>query len=267
MTIQTNASSLASRLNAADPNTLADMLRTIGFGSVMRRATTTLRRQKPSAQAAGIGSVYDLATLEVLFLPDDAKAFTLKRVYARAGGGATGELTIAANNATPTTGQVAVTPAGNIAFLGSDAYTDVDVVYDVADQDVVELGGPPAGSTTPQGITVASNQITIPVAYAGVAGGGTPTSGLVPNAPNNVANAIGVTMLLEAEAVAGTSIGKKVIIAPGSAPAAGQAALDATKSLVKFNSGDGVTLARVKLGIFRAIDMNALLEAASNGLL
>ena len=255
MTVNINSIALAAALNTAPAGQIADIMRAIGFGSITRRLSATLRRQNPNAQTAGTASPYDLGTLQVIFLPDDAKAKSISRVCARANAGsvANGELTIEPAYTTPSTTQVAVTPSGNIAFLGSDEYSDVDIDYTPADQDVIEVTLP-----------VVSNVIVLPTSIAGTAGAGTPATSTAA-AVNNVGNAVGVNMIMEVTALAGTTTGNFIVIAPGSAPGTTKEVnLDVTKSKVQFKSSDAVTLARVKLGVFRAIDLNALLEAPCN---
>jgi hypothetical protein len=256
MTISTVQNSLAQRLNAMMPGSMADQHRVIGFGDLVRRQRTELRRQNPNAFAAGVASVYNLATLQVLVLPDDAKAHTLVRVYARAGTGTKGELTPLSPNTTPAAHQPAVTPNGDIGFLATDAYTDVDIEYSPVDYDVVELTLP---------VVPGTGVCTIPAKYAGTAGAGTNASSL-PNVSSYAGGAAGVALLMEAEALQGTTTGKKVVLAPAAAVpgTAGEASLDTTKSLVYFTIADAVTQARVKLGVFRSYDLNALLEAVSS---
>lgn len=253
--VNVNSSGGAARLNASPANSLADLLRELGFGSLVRRQRTALRRQNPNAQAAGVASPWDLATLQVLFLPDDAKAFGISRAYARATGasGTLGELTVEAPNTTPANGQIAVTPAGNIAVLGSAEYTDLDVDYDVW------VGDQPIVLTLP----VSSNSATIPTAQAGTAGSGTPSIVTAAFANQQSANA-GILVLMEVVANAGTSTGNKVVIAPGGTPSAGQACLNTAKTAITFNSGDAVTNCTVKLLPLCAghptPDLNAFLE-------
>jgi|HubBroStandDraft_5_1064220.scaffolds.fasta_scaffold74692_2 hypothetical protein len=250
------ANTTKQRLDQANPDTLADQLRAIGLGHLVREQRATLRRQNPNAQAAGVASSYDLATLQALFLPDDAKAFAISAAYARANSGsvANGPLTVAAFQATPTTTQVGISPAGNIVFLGSDEYTDVDVEYTSYNMDVVELT---------LNVVAATGVCAIPTVYAGTAGAGTPATAL-PNVPNNVPNAAGVVILLEAEALVGTTTGKKIVLAPAaSAPATTKACLDTTKKQVFFATADAVTSARIKIGVFPSVDRNAVLEAQS----
>src|ERR1700682_3959675 len=69
------ANTLKQRIDGADPNTLADALRLLGFGTILRQNIgAALRRVNPFAQAAG---PYDLAALKVIQLPDDAKAMSI----------------------------------------------------------------------------------------------------------------------------------------------------------------------------------------------
>jgi hypothetical protein len=252
------ANTLRQRMDAANPDTLADALRLIGMGHLVREQRATLRRQNPNAQAAGVASSYDLATLQALVLPDDAKAFTISAAYARANSGsvANGPLTVAAFQATPTTTQIGISPAGNIVFLGTDEYTDVDVDYTSYNLDIYELV---------LNVVAATGVCAIPTVYAGTAGAGTPAAAsIVANAPNNVANTAGCVLLLEAEALVGTTTGKKIVLAPSaSAPATTKACFDTTKKQVFFATADAVTSARIKIGVFPSVDRNALLEATS----
>ena len=163
-------------------------------------------------KVAGVVNPYNLATVSTIVLPDNSKAASIVAAYSRAGG-VTGALTVVSG--TPATGQIAVAPNGNIVTLGTDAITNLDVQYlGIPDVDFIETYFP-----------VASNAITLPSALT----------------------ALGVVLLLEAEAVEGTGTGKKIILAPAGAPAAGQAALNAAKSTVAFAAADAVTRARVKL--------------------
>lgn len=221
--------SLKNKADAANPNVLADICRIVKFGSVLRAVTTFLRKR--NADAAGV-SPYDLATLDVLQLPDDAKGCTILRASAKAGTGALGELTVVAFGTTPAAGQIAVTPAGNIALLALDAYTDLDVVYQPDKYDVFEVE-----------LTVTANVLMLPALMT------TP----------------GAILMMEAEATAATSTGKKIILAPGAgAPAAGQARLNLAKTTVTFAVADAVTKARVKIAMSAATDVDALLTNNSS---
>lgn len=239
MSLTTKTNGGVAQLNAAGPNTLADNLRALGFGSLLRQLRTSLRRQSFAAAPA---NPYNLATVQVIALPDDAKASTIHRAYARAGTGAPGELKqVATQYATPTSGQIAVSPNGDLVIVATDGYTDVDIDYEPAKQDVLE-----------QIITVPSGGVaTLGAALTGVAG-----SGAGP----------GVLMLMEAEILAGTiatAVGKKIVDQPGTSVATGHAALNIIKNAVQFAGADAGSSARVKLGIVSAINVNAALEAAS----
>jgi hypothetical protein len=219
--------SLAARINAADPNTLADALRSIGFGTMLRQQRQTLRRQSPNTAPV---SPYDIATVQTLFLPDDCKAVTLGRAYARAGTGTKGEMTATAYASpfvAPAAGAYAITPAGNLAFLIADAYTDVDVDYEAAAQDIVEFAA--------LNCIAATGICALPASVLGVLGSGV---------------SAGVTMMMEAEVLVGTVVGKKIILVPATAaPATGFAQLDLPKANVRFAVADGATSVRVKLGV------------------
>lgn len=169
-------------------------------------------------------SPYQLATVHAIALPDDAKASVVKRAYSRAATAGTGELTIVAYGATPATGQIAVAPNGDLAVLAADAHLLVDVEYDPTGGDVKEYTLP-----------VAADTLTLPTTITG-------------------------TLLMEAEALVGTSVGKKIVLVPGAgAPAAGQARLNVAKTAITFAAADAVTSARVKVLQAPETDTTALL--------
>ncbi len=61
--------------------------------------------------------------------------------------------------------------------------------------------------------------------------------------------------------MSGTSVGKKIILAPGAgAPAAGQARLNIAKTTVTFAVADAVTRARVKILLATQFDLQTLLD-------
>lgn len=227
MTIVNSATSLKSELNKVSPQFLADALRIVKFGDVVRGLPTTLRKKDP------VASSYQLATLHALALPDSAKAAFIFRAYARAtsAAGPLGELAVVGPGVTPATGEIAVAPNGDIVTLAADAYTSVDVHYLPTKYDLGEVTLP-----------VVANVLTLPVA----------------------ATTPGVVRIFEAEALVGTSVGKKIILMPGAgAPAAGQARANLALTTVTFAVADAVTSARVKFGIVSAADLDALLEAES----
>lgn len=225
MTINVNAFSLKSELDKASPQFLSDAFRIVKLGSVVRALHTSLRKKTPAASAVQLG------TLQSLVLADDAKAMTISRAYARVATAGTGELTVVSYGTTPTTGQIAVAPNGDIVTLAADAITSLDVVYHPEKYDIVELTLP-----------VTSNALALPP----------------------VVTTPGAILLLEAEALVGTTIGLKIVLVPSaSAAATGQARFDLAKLNVKFAPADAVTSARVKLAISSAADLDALLTAVS----
>lgn len=215
-------------LDRASPNTLPDLLRAISLGSVLAGQLPQQRRNV-DMDVLGV-STFNLATLDALVLPDHAKAATVLRATVRAGaGGIPGELTPVAFGATPITTQIAVAPNGNIVTLGTDAITDMDVIYIPERGDVIDTVFP-----------VVANVITLPASIT----------------------ARGVILLEEAAAVTPAAADKIILIPGAGAPAAGQARLDLAKATVTFAAADGVTRARVKLLVAPVDDdLCAVLEA------
>lgn len=229
MTVKKDGTQRA-QIDLVNPNTLADNLRRIGLGSLLQGQIPQVRR-KTNPDAAGSGS-YNLATVDALPLPDGGKAAAILRATVRAGG-VTGELAPVAYGATPTTGQIAVAPNGNIVTLAADAVTDMDVVYVPERGDVIESVFP-----------VVTNAIALPATLT----------------------SRGVVLLLEAESLEGTLVSKLVIRVPGTTPTTGQAALNVAKSSVAFAAADAVTRARVKLLVLAAEDLCTVLESAASTL-
>jgi len=210
----------------SNPNTLADLLRSIALGSFLQGQVAQVRRAL-SPDALGTNP-QNLATLDAVSLPNSGKANTILRATVRAGG-VTGELTPVAYGATPATTQCAVGPNGDLVFLAADAITDVDVNYIPERGDVVDTVFP-----------VVTNVLTLPASITDRH----------------------VVLLAEVEALVGTTTGQKIILVPGAgAPAAGQARLDVAKATVTFAGADAVTRARVKLVVVAAEDLAAVLEA------
>ena len=201
-------------LNRANDNTLSDQLSKLELGDLLLGQMVQHKR-KLNPSTLGVGS-YTLGTLHALQLPYNARACTIARATARAGG-VTGELTAVAYGTAPATGQIAVAPNGDIVVLASDAITDLDVSYFPERGKVIETYFP-----------VSSNVLTIP------------------NGSDYLAR--GIILLLEAEAMSGTTTGKKIVLVPGAgAPSAGQCRLNVAKSTITFASADAVTRARIKL--------------------
>lgn len=203
-------------LNRANPNTLADHLRRVRIGDIVGSCTPQVLRSV-NPDAAGV-SPYNLSTLDALVLPEAARAAVILRAFAKAGG-VTGALTVAAKDATPTTGQIAIAPNGNIVTLGTDALTSIDVFYIPEGQGIVMETVFP----------VVSNAIALPANLSGK-----------------------VAVLEEVEVLTGTATGKKVVLTRGGSPSAGQAALNLTGTTVSFASADAATRARLKM--FVALD-------------
>lgn len=224
MSLTSSPTSLKARLDAANPNTLPSNLQTLKIGSVLAAIPTTLRKK------AAVASPYALAAELVVALPEDAKACSIFSAYARAGAGTLGPLTVVAPGTTPVAGQIAVAPSGDIATAAADAWTSLDVTYLPEKYDTMELTLP-----------VVADTLVLP----------TP------------ALTAGAVMLIEAESLAGAP-GKKIVLAPGAVPAAGQAALALDKSTVAFAAADAVTSARVKIAIGASVDVQALLEGQSS---
>jgi hypothetical protein len=191
----------------------------------------TLNKQAP---VAGALANYNIAgtTIDVIPLPADAKAACILRACVRAGG-STGELALSAHDATPATTHVAVTPCGDIAFdHATDAVTDVDVTYLPQVGDIAEFV-----------LTPATGVCTLPAS----------------------AVAQGVLLLIEAEVLTGSVVGKKNILAPVAGtglPATTKAQLTSNKSTVSFNNAtDAPTSCRVKVLLKPALDSNAKFSA------
>lgn len=219
MSTYPDPSSLQASLNRASPDHVADLLRSLKLGSLLAgHMPMQLRKKDPIAQASNI------ATVETLALPKHIRAGHILRGYARAGGGTLGELSVQAANTTPSDGQIAVTPNGDIAVVATSTYTDIDVTFVPACGEVIELPELP----------VSSNALTIPA--------------------NLVSR--GVIYLLDAQSTEGSVTGTFKILAPSaSAATTGTARLDLAKGVVKFYSGDAVTKAVISLFVVPEVQL------------
>jgi hypothetical protein len=248
--------SLRQTINRADPNTLADILRSLNFGDVMRSQPVYLR----SVSAGTTGAVaQQLSTLGCVVLPEDAKAAFILRCTVKAAGVALGEFTVQSYGTTPTTTQVAVAPNGDIVFLGSDAVTSADILYVPQKGDVYGQLANSSATQTAAGTGTGITSLTLTV---------TPGTGVctLPTALQGKTIA-----LMQANVVAGTSTGQKIILVPaGAAVAAGRAALSTNQNQLWFAIADAVTSVTVDLlvdsGVNGGSDINALLEATSTEL-
>jgi hypothetical protein len=226
MTITTLANSLKNQLNGGNINELQDILRFLKLGNVLRAEAANLYGAIPVL--AGVNP-YVLATAQSIILPDDAKAGAIIYATARAGTGAIGALTPAVQaNSAPGAAGIKVAPNGDLLLLGTDAYTLIDITYLPDIYDLFEF--------------------ILPVV---------PGTGVLTLPPGLYA-----TNLLEAEALAGTTVGKKIVLMPGTAQTTVSASINAAGTQVQFGTADAVTSARVKLGVKPAVDMNVVLEAA-----
>ena len=240
-------SSVKAALDRANPQSLGDLFALLKFGAYLRgQGPQVLRRRVPAADAAQLG------TLQSLVLPNDAKAASILRATALTGT-VTGELAPQTYGTTPSSGQCAVGPNGDLVFLAADAITSVDVLY------LPERGFASVSIALP----VVTNVLTLPAQYTNPAVPPTPGSGsTTPPTPPTKGSPGGVILLVDANAQAGTATGRKKILVPGSgAPSAGQARLNVAKTTVTFASADAVTSAIVTLLLCTANDLDYLLES------
>ena len=220
---------LKDAIDRAHPATLPDSFRTIAFGKLLRGQIPQVLRNK----AGDGGNSSQVATLETLALPEDARAALIMRADCRTGTGA-GVLAVQAYGTTPGSGQIAVAPNGDIVMLTADNNEGVDVTYIPERGDVVEVALPCTASV-----------LTIPAALT----------------------ARGVIALLSANATSAAPglTGQKIVLVPGAAPATTKANLNVAKTQVLFNvATDLVTAATVRLLVAAAADLDTLLEANSN---
>lgn len=208
--------------NRADLNTLADLLRRLGFGDMLAALPTFLRRSAAAAVA------YSGASLAISAQQHPAR--TILGAYARAGAGTVGPLAVV-TTVPPAAGEISIAPNGAIITAAADAWTSVDVSFIPDKGDVIEFTG-----------NVVANVLTL---------------------PTNILNA-GPVRLLEAEALVGTSTGKKFCDAIGAAVAAGEAALNLALTTVTFAGADAVTSARIKVLVCSEKDVSALLASTNS---
>ncbi len=247
--------SVRQALSRVDPNTAQDILRALAFGDVLRAAPVYLRSVAPAASVA-----QQLATLDTVVLPEDAKAAVILRCTVKAGG-TTGEFAAQAYGATPTTGQVAVAPNGDIVFVhATDLVTSADIVYVPEKGDVLgQLANNNATQNTALGSAGFGTGITsLPLAVV-------PGTGVCALPSAYAGKTI---LLMQANATAGTTTGQKIILVPASsAPATGKAVLNIAKTQILFAVADAVSSCTVDIlvaaGLAGGADVNAILEAAN----
>jgi len=122
--------SLKANLNAAQPNTISDGLRTARIGSLLSQ-TTRFRDASVSAN--------------IMVLPDDAKAIQVIAAFASAGAN-TSTKSVVGSSFTLAQGEVQVTDSGDIRFFGTDAVTQAEVYYITSE-----------GEVTTETLTIASS--------------------------------------------------------------------------------------------------------------
>ncbi len=218
--------SLKNRLNEGSNNEFPEMFRRVKLGNVMRAMNTHLWSKVPSAGGA---ANYQLATLQRIALPDDAKAESIVTAFSRSATAGSGRLVVALPDVTPGSGEIAVAPNGDLVVLAADAHLLVDVVYTPRKYDLLRVKLP-----------VAVGLLTIPARFQALA-------------------------LLEAKITAGTTLGNSIILKPAAGlPATTKAQLNIAKSQVQFNNAtDAPTEAEVLLAIVPDTDVDALLTAVS----
>jgi hypothetical protein len=188
-------STVKESFDQANPNTIADLLRAIGFGNVL----AGLRRQVIRASLSS----------HKLVLPNIMKCQRLVGVYARVGTGTPGAQSIQTVGATPSAGQVAQTHTGDVLFASADAWTEVDVEYEPVLGEVVSLSSKPVVSNTfsaPGALTLISavgyTSAGATVALTVVAPGTSVTTGQVALAASkNAVNFASADSIVRADAV------------------------------------------------------------------
>ena len=207
------SNTLRDALNRANSSTIATHLQRVQLGTVVAgHVPQQISGAVPAAQTN------ELATVLGLGLPYTSRASAVLRATVRtvSSGAVLGELTPVNHDVTPSTGNVAVSPSGDIVFLETDKATKVDVVYAPVAGEVIEWTGPcPLGIMALPAWIIARNPL----------------------------------LLLEATATVATIGGRKIILAPAAAVVATtKAALAIDRSKVYFNyATDVVTYATVKL--------------------
>jgi hypothetical protein len=179
-------------LNESNPNKLASSAQAIKLGNALALM--------PAFVSGSVSS-------NRLTLPNAQKALAVLFAYSRTGT-LTQQLVPIATGATPATGQVGVSPTGDILFATADAVTSADVVYLPAEGEIVTE--------------------TLPV----VSNVATPLQGKE------------ALILLSATVTIGGSVGAKTVTFRGAAVGAGQAAVTDTGTIA-FASADAATQATV----------------------
>ena len=162
------------------------------------------------AQIAQLGSALALEPIFVdsavvantIALPSAAKAKLGLAAFASAGG-ATGPLAYVAGGA-PVAGEFSVSASGDIVFAAADAVTRAEVSY-----------LPFEGELITESVFVAASSAALPSGRKAV-------------------------LLVSASVISGVIPGAKIVVDRGSAPAAGEVAINAAGSAIAFNAADVV---------------------------
>lgn len=224
------AETIQQALNRADPNTIADMFRSLKIGDILRAQNVAIHQSPTAVDPTGAvlaatGRITPAQAENARAGIDSATSGTIIAAWGRVGAGAPGPLLPAAFP--PAAGQISVGPNGSIVTNPADAWTSMDVTYLVDPGDVVEVEGD---------VVPATGIMSLPISITGR----------------------GVKVLISAVALTGGAVGnKEVTINP--APAAGLASENPAKNAVLFAVADLVTKARVRLLIANAVDVNASL--------
>ncbi len=227
-TTQTNREAL----NQASPDTIADILRNIELGTLLRgQVHQQLRRMVPVTDPVSPSGT----AVQTIKLAQHGKASRILRAYCRAGGASIpGEFTPDAGAyAAPATLHCAIQPNGDICVLTADAVTDIDIAYLPERGDVQALPALP----------LVSNALAIPAAYTAAPGG--------------------VVLLLSASGTVGGVTTNLRINKPAATNATnGTASLDLAKANVLFSTGgDAFTSGQVTLLVCAANDLATFLSA------
>lgn len=176
--------------NEGNPNKLGDVAKAAKLGAALQLGAMTIRE-----------AVAD----DAIVLPEQAKALAVITGYAVAGG-VTGILAAALPGEAPATGEVGVDINGNLVFFATDAVTEAEVTYTVAEGDLVESTG----------VLDAAGLLTLP---------GSTTA-----------------RILLSASVGGSD---RTVVARGTAPAAGEAGIN-DAGAIAFNVADAGLVASVR---------------------
>lgn len=160
------------------------------------------------AQIAKLGSALALepifidsaVTSDTIVLPADAKASLGLTGFASVAG-STGALTFAAGGS-PAAGQFSISASGDLVFAAADAVTQAEISY-----------FPFEGEVITETVTVDASSAALPSGRKAIC-------------------------LISASVVLGIAPGAKLVVARDTAPAAGEASINAAGTAVDFNVGD-----------------------------